>query len=570
MEELWAPATCGAGEVCRAALGCSLCDGSRRGCDGNVVVRCDERGEVVETLETCDRCVAGECVDPCGALTLEEAGVGCLYYAADLPQYATVEAMGMVDTPADQPFGVAIANPGTVPLDAVIERNIAAPGTVPPTVVEVTRVTVAAGSVEVVPLPQREIDGYVAGSEDPETRSSLLSSLAYRIRTTRPAMVYQFNPLANALSYSNDASLLVPVHALGEVYEVIGWPTTNLAILEPSLPSEPRPFLVVIGTRAGTRVRVRTTVDIMAGDGVEAADAGDALTFELGELDVLSLRTSGSVDRRSDFTGTRVEATAPVVVFSGNECAFVTPSPSSAFARGACDHLEEQLFPRNTHGPEYVVVRSSPAESPPEPDVIRVLAMRDATEVTTSLAEEYYRTFSLNAGEWLDIVTPRDFVLSANLPVIVGQFLVGAATPGPGEEALGDPAFTLVPPLAQFSRSYTFLVPEGYVENHVLLGVPTGETVRIDGAEPTDCVRAPIGVLSATSYDAVRCPITEGSHSIVSDEPFSLVVQGRSAYASYGYAGGLNYAPVRIECNGDEDCFLGQVCVEHVCTDPPF
>lgn len=561
---------CADGQACHAGLGCSVCDGSLLGCDGDDAVLCDTTGAIVEVVEHCARCIAGRCEDPCGADSLE-AGVGCLYYATDLPQYGTIDDISVSTVaPSDQDFGIAIANPGEVPLDAVVEQNVAAPGTSPPTVIEVMRATVAPGGVEVLPLPQRELDGHVPGSLRNDDHASLLSSRAYRVRTTRPAMVYQFNPLANDATFSNDASLLVPVHAVGQVYDVIAWPTTNLTHLEMPSEGDPHPFLVIVGTQAGTRVRVRATADVSGGDGVPAADSGDALDFELGEFDTVSLRMTGLNDRRGDFTGTHVEATHPVAVFSGNECAWVSLPVGTGIERGACDHLEEQLLPRSTHGQSYVVVRSEPTESPPEPDVVRVLAMRDATEVTTSLPETYWASFTLDAGEWMDIASPRDFVLDASLPVIVAQFLLGAGRVDAAVEARGDPAFTLIPPLVQFSPQYTFYVPAGYAQNHVLLGVPTGITPLLDGVAPTDCTRTPIGAIAATTFDALRCPIAEGAHDIEASEPFSLVVQGRSAYASYGYAGGLNYAPVLLECNGDEDCFLGQICVDHVCTDPPF
>ena len=53
---------------------------------------------------------------------------------------------------------------------------------------------------------------------------------AYHIKSTEPVTVYQFNPYettrsAAAYSYTNDASLLIPVNAMTGNYQVAAWPS---------------------------------------------------------------------------------------------------------------------------------------------------------------------------------------------------------------------------------------------------------------------------------------------------------------------------------------------------------
>ena len=69
-----------------------------------------------------------------------------------------------------------------------------------------------------------------------------------------------------------------------------------------------------------------------------------------------STRPTGDVavivgDRAGDLSGSLIEASGPVAVFVGHDC---TQMP---IGRQACDHLEEQLFPLEVLGREYVVSR---------------------------------------------------------------------------------------------------------------------------------------------------------------------------------------------------------------------
>ena len=61
-------------------------------------------------------------------------------------------------------------------------------------------------------------------------------------------------------------------------------------------------------------------------------------------------------------------------------------------------------------------------------------------------------------------------------------------------------------------------------------------TVQLDG-QP---VQKPFTAIGGTGYAVARVPVAGGTHHIVSDSPFGVVVYGYGAYTSYMYPGGLD------------------------------
>jgi hypothetical protein len=518
------------------------------------VVECDASGEPTgPVIEDCspDTCSAGACVDPCSPEALARSYSGCVFYAVDLPQWGQ-PLMGFASIAADQQFAVAVANQWDVPMIVVVEQDDAGPGE-PPDVVEVAVVTVAPNDLAEIPLPQREVSGY-GGPGTATPNRSMLTALAYRVSTSHPATVYQFNPQNNPGAFSNDASLLMPVNALDESYVVLGWPGMGGVVVPVFGLCDNRSYLTVVGTRAGTRVRVVPSTPVMAGDGVAETAAGDEIVVTLGEFETLNLEGADyGVYGETDFTGTRIEADGPVAVWSGVECITIGTGC-------CCDHLEEQLFPRSSLGAEYVAVRTQPRGA--EPDYFRVLALDDGTSVTTSLPRPD-DSFVLSTGEMRQFTAHADFTLTASAAVVLGQFLAGQDDSG----GIGDPSFILVPPLAQHRSRYIFLVPSGYANNYLLLSVPAGIDVSLDGAAAARCSRADAGSVGGAAYEAVRCPVSPGTHTVEAPEPFGLVVEGWGAGpVSYGYTGGMDLEPVNTECTSDADCGPGSCCYGGACS----
>jgi hypothetical protein len=554
---------CTGDDVCIPELGCAACEPGGLACSGDQVVRCDDAGApTTDVVEDCAplTCAGGQCVDPCSDEALDRTYSGCVFYAADLPQWGQRDIL--TEPASSQQFGVVVANPWDTPIDVVVTQNDAQPGQ-PAIITQVAVAQVQPRGAAPIALPMREVSGWVDGSMPNRSR---LAAAAYRIETSRPATVYQFSPQNNANVYSDDASLLIPANALDENYIVLGWPGIGGPVF-PGLPSgDNRPFITIVGTRANTRVRVVPSTGVMAGDSVPLTMPGEEIVVTLGPYETLNLE-GGDYEMfgMTDFTGTRIEADGPIAVFSGAECVNINP-PMPAHGDGCCcDHLEEQLYPRSSLGRNYAVARTEPRSNwavDPEPEFFRILAQSDNTVVTTSLPPPDDQ-FTLHRAEWREVLTTSDFIIEAGLPVMVGQFLTSRDNTNTYN---GDPDFILVPPLEQHRDYYVFSVPEGYAHDNVMLSLPQGGTVTIDGFAPTDCNRAPIASIAGVAYDAMRCPVASGSHIIDADVPVGLVVAGNGpGPVGYGYTGGMDFAPVNEDCTDDGDCPGGEFCSGGAC-----
>ncbi|HEY8073326.1 MAG TPA: hypothetical protein VIF62_04440, partial [Labilithrix sp.] len=201
--------------------GAAACKKGATTCVNNDVYDCADEGKLGSLVKSCDDsgtfCLGGACQSGCDAAAGQPSNVGCEFWAVDLDnEYSSL------NDAAGAPWGVVVSNFGESPADVTIEQNDAPVGA-PPSTTVVKKVTLGAGTLQEIELPTREVDGSVKGQD--EGTGTFVSSNAYRITSTQPVVVYQFNNLH--LSYSNDASLLLPTDALGTTYRVLGWPTAN-------------------------------------------------------------------------------------------------------------------------------------------------------------------------------------------------------------------------------------------------------------------------------------------------------------------------------------------------------
>ncbi len=567
--------SCPSDQVCAPTIGCAACLPGASGCMGDQIVSCDGSGNLTQNVQqdcapdglTCavdPSTGMAACVTPCDSKALAHSYTGCVFYAVDLPQF-TIPTPLIGTIAADQQFAVAVANPWSVPVNVVVERDDGAPqGT--PQIAQVTTTQVPPRGLSTIALPQREVSGYQPGMRN----RSLLTTTAYRITTDRPTSVYQFNPINNPDAFSNDASLLIPANALDASYVVLGWPGTGGDVSAGGLTiqTDKRSYITIVATQANTKVRVTPSTEVMGGDNVGPIHAGTAYSLTLNEFDTLNLEgadfaTAGA----TDFSGTRIEADGPVAVWSGVECMTINPDPPiDPMKTCCCDHLEEQIFPRSSLGLDYVVVRSEGrSHSAADPEFFRIMALDDGTMVHTNLPAPDDQ-FTLNGGQMHEMDVTDDFVVQSTKAVMIGQFQVSQDAAANGAET-GDPSFSLVPPVAQHRNEYIFLVPSGYMENWALMSVPTGATILLDGSPLTaGCDHATGGMVGSTAYDAVRCPVPEGSHTLSCAVNFGLMVEGWGpGPVSYGYTGGMEFQSVNHDCGNDGDCPVQEFCSGGTC-----
>jgi hypothetical protein len=544
---------CDAEELfCSPQLGCSACAPGVRRCDGAAGVEvCKDDGSGWETAASCDldageSCSEGYCQSACDVAEDQPSNVGCEFWAVDLDQQD-----GGGNDPASEPWGLTLANVGDGEANVTIHINNAEPGQ-PQDLEAVLSTTIAAGTLKQVTLQTRELDCGVTPN-DYGSPGTCLSSRAFRVTSSSPIVVTQFNVFEN--SYSNDASLLLPTNALGNTYRVIGWNAGHPAEVPLFEGMVDRSYITVVGTADGTEVRVKPSWKIKGNPPIAATPAGGEITVTLNEFDVLNLETDTATlqddpQTVADLSGSAVYSDKPVAVFSGVESTAAPgwveiPTPpgwedEEGGGNSCClDHLEEQLFPVESVGAKYMVTRS-PVRSTGsyrEPDVIRFVGAAETANVTTTLPSPF-NSFTLQPGEVRTTWTQDNFTATGDKPFLLGQLLVSQGYVDGGY--LGDPALTVYPPVDQYRSEYIILTPGSWDQNWVVISAPVGSSVTIDGAAPSGCRVEPGGTIDGVTYESRVCALTEGTHSLSGDAPFGIVAYGYAGAGSYAFVGGAD------------------------------
>jgi hypothetical protein len=495
--------------VCMPAVGCAVCAPGKTKCAGNVASYCRDDGSGWVT-ETCDAlqgtaCNAGTgtCSGACGVAQLGKSYIGCDYFP-------TVTNNSLLAN-GSASFAVAVsnttANAGTI--------------TVTQGATTITTVNIAANSVQVIKLP------WVNALKN-SSSSALVVKGAYRLRSTQPVTVYQFNPLeydiGGAYTYSNDASLLLPATAWTGTYNVVAWPH----------------WTSYSGLYAITAKEDGTTVTVTAPPGaptslVEAGISGlpatGAGTIALNAGDVAQVLSASS-----DVTGTRVSADKPIQVIGGHEC---TQVPIGVIA---CDHLEESMFPYETLSNAYIVTAPLINASTTKVRVVRILATEANTTLTYDPPQVGVAGSIAQAGKFIEVInTKADFAIIASAPVVVVEYFEGQDAGG----GAGDPAMAIAVGKEQYRKSYLFHAPTNYASSFANVVCPTGANAIMDGAPPPPGGFTPIG---ATGFGIARVAISNtgnGNHTLVSDKPCGLSVYGYGDYTSYWYPGGADLRNLR-------------------------
>lgn len=548
------------GRVCHEDLGCVVCYPGRNYCDGQLSMVCDAGGMGGTLVEDCDLdpmkwCdpVSGLCITACEEAAIERSNVGCEYWAVDLDN-----AENALDDASAGQFAVAVANVNmTYRAEVWVYRDASGYGE-PMSEEEVSHQMVDIGEIWIFRLPRYDVDGPSLTDHYDDGPQTCLSKRSYRIVSSIPVVAYQFNTLDQ--QFSNDASLLIPTTALGEIHHVVGWPPTNpIAIPALGLHHPNRAYVTVVGTEDATTVWVTPSYDIEASvgtipEGFQAVPelvAGVRHEFNLNRYEVLNLENKSRLTPYPDLTGTIVESSAPVAVFSGTDLASaageLVPGCETLSDCSCCaEHVEQQVIPKVSMGWQYVVSHSAWRNTGGwvEPDYYKVLAVREGTHVTTSLPD--VGSFDLGANEWHEFKARTGFTLEATEPVQVIQVLT---TQQQTEDFIGDSTMVQFPAAEQRRSYYVFTTGEGFAENWAVVSMPEGTDATIDGADvASTCERHEDGSLGSVTYHAYYCEIDDGHHVVDAGErPVGVTVYGYYSAGSYGYPAGSDLREIFLE-----------------------
>ena len=535
---------------------------------------CDEDGKG-PTTEPTGVCVGGTCKDGacqtlCEMNAEDHSYEGCDYFTANLhnetqrsdPIFAIV--VSNINKTQNMTIDITISDDGTTEKDAGKVYFCVNNSSGCSMKSSSKAITIAPGQIAIFQYPH-----------DRMLKETGVTTKAYHIVTSVPATVYQFSPFDNSFdnpfessgnsvdysffapeygqSFSNDASLLIPITSVYTHYRSVSF--HNLDLDDPAVSN----FITIIGTSdSETEIVVTPTADIKAGGGVPAISAGASHTFIIKKFSTINLEATG---KKVDLTGTLIECKdttskcEPFVVFSGNS--IVNLPVEEAYA----DHMQQQLFPIETWGKEFVVVKTQVRGE--ESDLVRVIAAEDNTTITYSpsvpaalppyLTSPAVETI-VKAGGISEFYFKDSISITADKPVLVAQYLAGSqmisaickdgdynAHVDPANNCVGDPAMILIPPVEQFRTSYSFLTPGSYQSNYATILLADGVEPVVDGTKITDITDI---ADSPYSYAIVDLGAEFASHTLTCDPACGLFVYGWEMDVSYAYPGGLNLKKV--------------------------
>lgn len=551
-----------------------ICSPKTRVCgekDSSKVFECSYTGTEVtdKVLEDCGvggYCQAGKCLSYCDKAAKEHSYQGCEYFTAFLntktqrtdPILAIVIANTNLEKVAT--INVTVSTDGTNEDDAgkcvYCDDKISSSTCMSRT--SSKDLFVQPGKIGIIQLPH---DRMLV-----DTGSSWKS---YHIKSNLPVTVYQFSPLDNSdnnpfnsngkstnwsiieqlnmgRSFSNDASLLIPATSVYSNYRAVTMQSvmSSGGVVWPS-------FITVIGVEdKDVELVITPSAPIVQGGDIPAVEADSNFEFTIKKFQVYNFQTDQS---NRDLTGSFIRCKSndskcgKFIVFSGN-ASTVIPND-----KGYADHLEQQLFPIETWGKDYFLIKTQVKKD--EYDYARIIASEDNTTITyspqspTALAPytSSAPATTLNAGEWTEFYFKGSYHITSDKPVMLVQFLTGAdmisseCASGTYEyhkaNCPGDPAMMLIPSSEQFRKDYIFLTPGSYKSNYSTIVIKNSTKAVLNEKELTDLTEI---TGTGYSYKIVDLGSDFARHSLLCDEPCGLFVYGWEADVSYAYPGGLN------------------------------
>ena len=503
-------------DACVPDVGCKPCAPDTFQCVGELSQKCSN-DYAWQDYETCDPVQGvncdpgtGACLGTCSKADLGTSYIGCDYFPATLTNLHETQ-------PWVFNYAIVVANTTADPANITITKGDNA----------VQNLKVGPGTAQVINLPY--VDALVKPTIEENGPSVIVVDGAYRLRSTQPVTVYQYEPIdyeiGGAFSFTNDASLLLPTHIWTGNYRVAS--RNHWTIQGFYLPG----FYAVVARDDDTTVTITpssTGASVYAGAGIKANGTGQ-IKLNAGDVLEVFTKTTGQIPD-ADLTGTLVTADKPVSVFGGHKCVQVP------LGTQACDRLEEAMLPIETLAKEYIV---TPPLIPtggnvPKAQYIRVIATEDNTTISYEPPQNGAPTMIAKAGEWFEIpANTTDFRITGDKKILIAQYMQGQ-----GNDSSGDPAMTLAVATEQFRTSYLVHAPLSYESNFANIVAPTGAKITLDG-QPVNGFQ-PIG---ATGFGVMRVSLSDnadGNHDLSGDKAFGVTVYGYGQYTSYWYPGGLD------------------------------
>ncbi|VDI26928.1 Hypothetical predicted protein [Mytilus galloprovincialis] len=227
----------------------------------------------------------------------------------------------------------------------------------------------------------------------------------------------------------------------------------------------------------------------------------------------------------SDLTGTRIFASKPVVVVSGNRCNYIN-------AKADCQPFIEMVLTTNQLDNVYVI----PYIHYRHENTVRVLAVND-TNIALKSGNNRTRNV-LKSRDFMDYFHTTISYISSESDVMVHIY------PHELSQKHGDAYMMTIPGINQYLYDYDFMVPKDF-ESFISISVPTN---AVDGFVLDGNFVDLKNIFSISEeehhFSSFSIPISSGQHHITHREKarFGLWVYGNfTKYDAYGYSAGMAF-----------------------------
>ncbi|HLT40763.1 MAG TPA: IgGFc-binding protein, partial [Enhygromyxa sp.] len=223
-----------------------------------------------------------------------------------------------------------------------------------------------------------------------------------------------------------------------------------------------------------------------------------------------------------------------------------SPDDGPYFADFGCcnstDHIQEVNIPLDYWGKIYVGAHS-PVRAD-EPHIWRLFAGADDVTIEVSPPQPGTPIHLDSRGDWVELELDNgvSVVFEGDKPFMPVQFTARRDLAG----FMGDAAMTQSIPVEQWLNRYAFVTGTNYAEHYA-------QIIRRAGAAPVLLDGAPVeGFYPIGEYEVADVSIDEGSHVVVSKQPFGLEQFGwlggweGARTSAYAYPGGLKTEPIFI------------------------
>lgn len=361
------------------------------------------------------------------------------------------------------------------------------------------------------------------------TGDGTLQPNAVRITSESPITVTCLNERGS----STDSYLALPITALGLEYYAMSYhstPTNDLVS-----------HLAIVATQDSTMVYITPSVLTSRNKSAKVSfpvimNKGDVYQIAASNYQPMGMNYRGGDSLiLPDLTGTRIQASKPVAVFSGHQCADVP------IRVPFCNYLVEQLPPVHSWGKHFILGQFAKRTS----YAYRVIASRPNTKIF----ENSVLVKELQLGEMYENSSAgsKNIMLTASEPVLVAQFSHGflggvgrveGRTSQIKGDSIGDPMMLVVSPTQQFLKEYRFATPKTSYTNwrhYVNIIVPTSSvgSLRFNGRN-IDTLRYAPEFVGLSNYVALKMDVPFGVHTIKADVPFGLYSYGFATNDAYG------------------------------------